>query len=247
MMKDKSLTFPEYREHLNDRLTVVHRRDAVPTTIDALLLAAFLQRTEGVACELGGGGGIVSLLAAARGVLPAVHLVEREPILAELAVRNAEENGLGERLRVFCEDIRDFDVGERYAAIYANPPYRRAESGRPATHHLADVSRFERAGGIRDFCLAAARLLRPDGSFSVVFTTERREDLLVALREVELFPEATVTVLPYPGGRSRLLLLRAGKRPTVAETHTLTLSRAADDRRPTAEAEQLYSDGVLPL
>ncbi len=247
MMKDKDLNATEYREQLNAHLTVIHRRDAVPTTTDALLLAAFLERTQGTACELGAGGGIVSLLAASRGVFPAAHLVEREPLLAELAVRNAKENGLSDRLRVFCEDIRRFDARERYAAVFANPPYRRPGSGRPAAHHLADVSRFERAGGIVDFCLTAARLLRPDGSFSLVYPTERRENLLAALKEAELFPTATVTVRPYPGGESRRFLLRAGKRPLPHEEHTLFLARAANDRRPTDEAEQLYRDGTLPF
>ena len=244
---DNDLTYPEYRERLNERLTVIHRRDAVPTTTDALLLAAFLKKAEGVACELGAGGGLISLLAAARGVFSAIHLVEREPILAALAVRNAEENRLGDRLSVFCEDLRTFDGGERYAAVVANPPDRRAGSGRPAAHPLADASRFERAGGIADFCRAASRLLRPDGSFSVVFPTERHAELSAALGAAGLFPAETVTVLPYPGGQSRICLVRAVKHPCADRPLALILCRAANDRRPTEEAEEIYTNGVLPL
>ncbi len=237
----------DYRERLNDRLTVTHRRDAVPTTTDALLLAAFLPRVTGTACELGAGGGLISLLGATRERFQTAHLVEREPILAALAARNIKDNRLADRLRVFCADLRDFDVGERYAAVFANPPYRRAGSGRPAAHHLADVSRFERAGGIADFCLGAARLLCPEGSFSVVFPTEREDELYTALGVAGLFPEETVRVLPYPGGRSRLLLCRALKHPTDSRTHTLTLARGREDRRPTDEARELYENGVLPF
>ena len=246
-MKEAPTISPEYRERLNDRLTVIHRRDAVPTTTDALLLAAFLPKTEGCACELGAGGGIISLLAASRDVFSRGILIEREPILASLAERNIEENGLADRLSVLCRDLRDYTPAGRFSLVFANPPYRRAGSGLPAAHRLADVSRFERAGGIRDFCLAAARLLTDDGVFTIVFPTARREELWEALQEAKLHPEAVVTVLPYPEGKSRLTLVRARPFPTIPKNYTLALARAADDRRPTPEAEILYERGVLPL
>ena len=95
----------EYRESLHDRLTVIHRRDAVGTTTDALLLAAFLPRTSGEACELGAGGGIVSLLAASRGRFAHADLVERDETLVGLCRRNIEENGMQALL---CAHIRSY-------------------------------------------------------------------------------------------------------------------------------------------
>ena len=236
----------EYRESLHDRLTVIHRRDAVGTTTDALLLAAFLPRTSGEACELGAGGGIVSLLAASRGRFAHADLVERDETLVGLCRRNIEENGMQALLCAHHADLREFDPGRRYSLVFFNPPYFRANEGRPAASPLADVCRFERAGGIADFCRAAARLLAPRGSLATVFPVRRRDELLVALEGPGLFPTEEVTILPYPGGTPKLLLLRAEAEPTSCRQSHLTLCRAADDPRPTDEAAAIYEAGSLP-
>ncbi len=238
------LSSEEYRERLNERLTVIHRRDAVPTTTDALLLSAFLPKAD-VACELGAGGGLISLLAAARGRIGYGDLVEREEVLHALAVRNIRENALSERLCAHLADVREFDAGRRYDAVFANPPYRRADEGLPAASRLADISRFERAGTVADFCLAAARLLSPTGSLSLVFPVVRRAELLRALTAAALYPVEAVTVLPYPEGTPRIFLLRAGRTPAALCERTFTLTVAKTDRRPTEAAEALYREGVL--
>ena len=236
----------EYRERLNERLTIIHRRDAAPTTTDALLLAAFLPPTE-AACELGAGSGLISLLAASRDVIGTCDLVEREEALYGLAVRNIRENGLEGRLTAHLADVREFDSGRHYEAVFANPPYRRAGEGRPAATHLRDVSRFERAGTVADFCQAAAHLLLPTGTFSLVFPTARRDELFRALSDASLYPAEAVTVLPYPEGVPRLFHLRAGRTPAALCERTFTLTVSKTDRRPTEAAEALYRDGVLSI
>ena len=160
-------------------------------------------------------------------------------------VRNIRENGLEGRLTAHLADVREFDAGRRYEAVFANPPYRRAGEGRPAAAPLLDVARFERAGTLGAFCAAAARLLSPTGSVSLVFPTARRDDLWQALRAADLHPTEAVTVFPYPEGVPRLFLVRAGRIPRALCERTLTLTRDKNDRRPTEAAEALYRDGVL--
>ena len=233
----------EYRERLNERLTLTHRRDGVGTTTDALLLAALLPRTA-ACCELGAGGGIVSLLAAARGKIGHGVLLEREPVLCSLAERNIRDNGLEDTLTVLCADLRERLPQGHFTAVLANPPYRKAGEGRPARDHLADISRFERAGGIADFCLAAAKLLAEDGEFYTVFPYLRQGELLSALSAAGLAVRRVVTVLPYPCGRPRLLLAVAGRGETTARRERFTLC-VAPGGAPTAAAERLYTDGLL--
>ena len=234
----------EYRERINDRLTVTHRRDGVGTTTDALLLAALLPRDAGDCCELGAGGGLISLLAAARGKLRRGVLLEREPLLAALAEKNVLENRMQDRLTVLCADLRERLPDGKFATVFANPPYRRATEGLPARDHLADISRFERAGGIADFCRAAARLLTEDGEFYTVFPFARKKELVSALSGAGLSVRRTVTVLPYPGGTPRLLLTVSGRGEATAERERFTLC-VAPGGAPTAAAEQLYTDGLL--
>jgi tRNA1(Val) A37 N6-methylase TrmN6 len=234
----------EFCERLNERLTVIHRRDATPTTLDALLLAAFLPESCGRTCELGAGGGIISLLAAARGRIGSGVLIEREEVLAALAERNIEKNALAATLSARCTDLRDYTDAARFDTVLANPPYRRANEGKPAAHRLTDVARYERAGGILDFCLAAARLLRPEGHFYCVFPTQREGDLRAALAIAGLFPVRTVTVYPYAGARPKLLLQEAILREGNEERERLLLARERGGP-PTEAAMALYESGIL--
>lgn len=234
----------EYCERLNDRLSVIHRRDGVGTTTDALLLAALLPKKAGECCELGAGGGIVSLLAAARGRIGRGVLLEREPALCALAERNIQKNGLDATLTVLCADLREHLPSGHFTTVLANPPYRRAGEGLPARDRLADISRFERAGGIADFCRAAATLLAEDGRFYTVFPAARRSDLLTALEDAGLHAYRAVTVYPYPDGAPRLLLTVSGMGEGVLREATFTLCRAPGGA-PTEAAERLYADGVL--
>ena len=235
---------PTFEETLSDRLTVEHIRGATATTTDALLLAAFLPRVDGRALELGAGCGIVSLLGAVRDRFTAADLCERVGALAALCRRNIERNRLGERLSVIESDLRMLSPPARYLSIFANPPYRRAGEGRPAADPLADAARFERAGTVADFCAAAARLLLPEGSLSLVFPRRRRTELLSALAASGLYPAEEITVYPYPGGEPKLLLLRALPDPQALTVRRFTLASKAGGA-PTEAAEVLYRDGIL--
>lgn len=234
----------EYKEQLSERLTVTHLRGATATTTDALLLAAFLPRSEGRALELGAGCGIVSLLAALRGRFSAADLCERDGTLAALAERNIRDNRLEECLTVLPCDLRDLPAIPRYTSVFANPPYRRASEGRPAADPLSDLARFERAGTVADFCLTAARSLLPGGSLSLVFPTARRGELHNALRAAGLYPAEEVTVYPYPGGTPKLLLLRATRENGEFSKSYFTLSRSRGGE-PTEAALTLYREGIL--
>ena len=238
------MTYETLTERLNDRLTITHLRGATATTTDALLLAAYLPTVRGEALELGAGAGTVSLLAATRDRFDRAELWERMPRLAALCRDNVAAADLGHRLRVVEGDLRTLTPGARFASVFANPPYRRAKEGRPADDPLADAARFERAGTLLDFCLAAARTLLPRGYFTVILPKRREEEAYGHLRTAGLYPEESVTVYPYPAGEPKLLLLRARPYPTLCRRCRFTLAATAGGA-PTEAAERLYGDGIL--
>ena len=220
------------------------RKGAPTTTGDALLLAAFLPAACGRACELGAGSGVISLLAAARGKLSSALLIERDRTLAALCERNVRDNSFEDTLVVRCADLRDSAECGMFDTVFANPPYRRANDGVPAADPIADAARYERHGTIGDFCRVGARMLTPKGRFCVVFPTRRREELLRALSHAGLFPEREVTVYPYPGGASKLMLLSARRDDCDHKKEVFTLCHAAGGRE-TEAAAVLYRDGIL--
>lgn len=214
----------EYKERLSERLSLFHLTGVSATTTDALLLAALLPAVGGTAVELGAGVGTVALLAYSHGRFPAALLCERQPPLAALARRNVRENGWENALSILEGDLRHLPCERTHPLVFANPPYRRAHEGRPAQSPLADAARFERAGGFRDFCLAAEGLLSHDGVFCFVFPTARREEAEATLAACHLFPRRIVTVSPYPGGKSKIFLAVAGRTPAAVRGERIVLA-----------------------
>ena len=243
-MLTERTTDAEYREVLNERLSLTMRRGAPVTTVDALLLAAFLPGNSGAACELGAGSGVISLLAAARGKLSSALLIERDGTLAALCERNVRDNRFADILTVRCADLRECTERGLFDTVFANPPYRRANDGMPAADPIADAARYERHGGIEDFCRTGADMLTEGGRFLAVFPTRRRAELMAAIAAVGLSPEREVTVFPYPGGASKLMLLSATKGGATHRRECFTLCREAGGA-PTEAAERLYRDGIL--
>ena len=234
----------EYREVLNERLCLTMRRGAPVTTVDALLLAAFLPDASKRACELGAGSGVISLLAAARGKLSSALLIERENTLASLCERNVRDNGFHDILTVRHADLRECREFCEFDTVFANPPYRRENDGTPAADPIADVARYERFGTIFDFCRIGAQMLVAGGRFCTVFPTRRRTELCEAIAAARLSPEREVTVYPYPSGNAKLLLLSAIKGKCDYKKESFTLCKEAGGE-PTAAARALYADGVL--
>jgi 16S rRNA (guanine1207-N2)-methyltransferase len=130
-------------------------------------LAEWLEpRTAAHVLDLGAGCGVLGLYVAKR--LPEAHvvLVESNARAAGCAKRNAERNGLADRVEVLVRaDVEDVPVPERggYGLCVTNPPY--FSKGRIATQFV------RRAHG----------LLRRSGRFALVVRTGAAADLHVAI------------------------------------------------------------------
>ncbi len=237
----------EYTERVNERLTLIGRRDALRPGTDSLLLAGLLPYLpHGRALEIGCGNGAIALLAASREKFAAIDALEAEPILAELTARNIEKNRLGARVRGLLGDVREFTgEGARYDAILCNPPYRKAGCGRASDKPLLNAARLELRGGIADFCHAAARLMAPDGHFYLVYPAARRGDLDEALASAGLSLIRLITVHPHRGAPPSLLLAVAARAGECREER-LYLWEDTANTRPTAAIETLYRTGYLP-
>lgn len=244
----------EYREPLGDRHSILLRRDALPLGTDALLLAGMLPyRPDDTALEIGAGTGAVSVLSALRGKFSRIDAVEIDPVLAALARRNVEDNRLSEVLHILQADARTLPVTHAYHAVFMNPPYRAAGSGRPCRFHLADISRYERAGTIAQLCRAASDSLRKDGRLYVVYPAARLSALLSAFREAELSLRRLTQVSAFPDAPPALCLCTAapgisdgGKAPAARITPPLFLHEKRGDKEDSPAARTLYLTGSLP-
>ncbi len=143
--------------------------------LDPILLARFCPEAE-VAVELGAGCGILSLLLLAVGKVRQATAVEVQPLLADMARRNAVENGLAGRLHVVQADLREVH-GPKAGLVAFNPPYFRKGEGRGSPHPGRDAARREQHGTLADFVACARRLVAPHGTVAAVIPDARVSEL----------------------------------------------------------------------
>ncbi len=221
---------------------------------DAILLAAATSASAGDhAVELGAGVGAAGLALAQRIAGLAVTLVDIDPALTELARRNAERNGLAERVRAACLDVAAPDAAFAAAGLAAqasdcvlmNPPFNPADN--PSPEPARRRARIAPDDALRQWLRTAARLLHPGGTLTLIWRADGLAELLAAL--VSDF--GAVSLLPVygkPGAPAIRVLARAikGSRGPLTLRPGLLLTDAQG--RPTDAAEAVLRRGaVLPL
>ena len=219
---------------------------------DAILLAASTPARNGDrAAELGAGVGAAGLALAARVPGVRITLVEIDQHLAALAAENAMRNQLADRVDAAALDIAApvsaFTViGLAPAScdvVLMNPPFNDPDRHRPSpdprrreAHDLAPQSLVR-------WIDAAARLLRPGGTLTMIF----RADGIVGLLNALGGEFGAITLLPVHGkphaSAIRVItgaIKGSGAPPTILPGLVLT----ASDGTPSQAAEAVLRHGA---
>ncbi len=213
---NETILLPDERlNEVNEKLSLISKKNGLTLSTDAYLLAAFTRPTKkGIAVELGAGTGIVSLLCAAKERFSHIHALEIQPDFADLASRNVTLNGLTDRITVHCTDLRQARpelIGGEADAVFSNPPYMRTDCGKRNDSEYQYIARHEVCGSIFDFCAAATRLLKHGGKFTCVYHPDRLSDLMAAMRENRLEPKQMIFVHADGNTEPSSVLIRAHK------------------------------------
>ena len=207
-------------DEVNDKLRLIQKPEGLTFGTDALLLAGYIHGRYDDGIELGAGSGIISMLLLTRGKVDSVRAVEIQEEYASLTARNAELNGLSDRLAVEVLDIRDLPQKDKKCElIFTNPPYMKVGCGNANALSKKNIARHEVHGTIRDFCHAASVHLKYGGTFAVVYRPDRLTELLSAMHAEgleaknmtfvhadEKSDSSMVLVLAKKGGRCGLFL-----------------------------------------
>jgi len=262
MEKNITLLDGERIDKINEKLSLIQKKDGLTFGTDAYLLAAFVTQKGKIGADLGAGTGVASLLCAARGKSSKIYSVEVQSDFAELCRRNAELNGLSEVLVPVMKDVRELssnDTDGEVDFVISNPPYMAKDSGKGNDVSAKNIARREVLGGIGDFCAAASRILKYGGDFYTVYRPERMCDLICGLRENSLEPKLLVTVYPRKDSAPCLVLVKSKKGGrsglTVAPPLVIYRDEGTDADFPipegekdlgyTAEFAKIYSDFSL--
>lgn len=234
-------------DEINENLRLIQRKDGLTFGTDSYLLSAFARpNPKGRAADLGCGTGIISLLCASRKKFSQIYSVELQEAFARLSERNAELNGLGDRIVVKNADIRQItfkDTDGEVDHILMNPPYMKDGSGRESKTDEMSIARREINGTIYDFCAAAGRLLKYGGLLSIVHRPERLIDATDAMRRSGIEPKRLVTVYPDSDSRPCLILIdgKRGGAPGVTMCRPLIIYKK-NSREYTDDMRRIYDE-----
>jgi tRNA1(Val) A37 N6-methylase TrmN6 len=217
---------------------------------DAILLAAAAGGRAGeLAVDLGAGVGAAGLALAARVAGLEVVLVEIDPALARLAGENARRNGLADRVRAVAGDA------ENAAALAAaglpagsvdrvlmNPPFHDARRHNVSPDARRRLAHAGDPGLLARWLAAAAHLLKPGGTLTLIWRGDEAERVLGAL-EPDFGAAVILPVQARAGASPVRVLVRAVKGAAAAPVvrPPFVLNDAAG--RPTAAAEAVLRGG----
>jgi tRNA1Val (adenine37-N6)-methyltransferase len=159
-------------------------------SLDPLLLAAFAGAHDGErVVDLGTGCGVIPLVLARRMDGGSLVGVESDPVMADCARRNVGLNGLDGRVAIEESDILDLKgrlPASGYDLVVANPPYRKAGTGKKSPRAGRDVARHESTAGLAEFLGTAKRLVALAGRICFIYHPSRLGELMACSAELKL-------------------------------------------------------------
>lgn len=175
-----------------------------PLGSDTLALGRFATvRPHWRVCDLGTGSGTLLLLLADRESSLSLTGIELDPLSAQTARENLEQNGLDGQ--VLCCDLRCAPLSAgQFDLVVSNPPYFAVGSGTSG-----GSARAEETCTLDELCMAAARLVKNGGRFALCHRPERLTDVLCALREHGLEPKRLQLLAHSPAHAPSTLLVEA--------------------------------------
>lgn len=171
-------TTSEYFESVG--LTIHQPKKGYRYGEDSLLLADFCRATPSDnVVELCSGCGVISLIIAKRDKPKSITMVEIQEPLYQISQLNVELNNLGRQIQCVNDDYRSFALQNKgnYDVVVANPPFFALGKGRRGKDALRTNARHELHGSLSELVKSAACLLKTGGTFFLVFTNDRADEV----------------------------------------------------------------------
>jgi tRNA1(Val) A37 N6-methylase TrmN6 len=221
---------------LGGRVRLLQPARGYRVAIDAVLLAAAVDATPGQRIlDLGAGVGAVGLCVAARLAGCKIVGIELQAALAELAERNANLNGMADRVQTIVHDLAmplPADLG-RFDHVVTNPPYLAAAVADPSPDPSRALATVESSADLARWLAVAATAAEPAGTLLIVHRSDRLDEILGHLGRLGW---GDVTVKRLPPAARILARARRADRPTRRDAPPLTLHRPGGGYTDEAEA-----------
>lgn len=222
------------------RFTVYHDRCAMKVGTDGVLLGAWTDVSSGCRIlDIGTGTGLIALMLAQR-CDAHITAVDIDCDAVEQAKGNVAASPWQDRIEVELQDIRRYVSPEGFDVIVSNPPYfvdsLKCPDNRRNTARHTDHLNFE------NLIEAARRLLRPEGTFSVIIPMDGREAFQAIAGRYGLCLSRQTSVYTKPGAEPKRVLLafkrKAGE--CITDSLVVELERHVYSKEYIALTEEFY-------
>ena len=189
--------------------SLYHHRSTMKVGTDAILLGRWVEvQPTDVVLDIGTGCGLLPLMLAQKGVAQ-VDAVDIDAASVEEATVNFVASQWRDRLNAFCVDVADYQPNKQYDLIISNPPffnrYSKCDEERKSRARHNDMTLSYAA-----LCAAAARLLKPNGRFSLVLPVNMLNVFLQEASRSGFFLHKQLTIIPIAGKEPNRLNLELG-------------------------------------
>lgn len=181
--------------------------------MDAVLLSGFTRvRKDGRVLDLGTGTGIIPILLAAKTEAFYIAGLEIQEESVLMARRSVSLNQLDGRIEIIQGDIKeaaDIFSAASFDVITSNPPYMTNQHGLANPYEPKNIARHEVLCTLEDVVKAAARLLKPGGSFFMIHKPFRLAEIMGVLMAYKLEPKRMRLVHPYVDKEPNMVMIEA--------------------------------------
>jgi len=226
-----------------DGLKIIQNPNGFCFGMDAVLLSAFAQVHKGQrVLDLCSGNGIVPILLSAKTAGEYFTGLEIQQKAADMAMRSVELNGISQKVRIVCGDLRDASTfpSDGFDIVTCNPPYMAINDGKISPDQALAIARHEIECDLDDVAEAASRWLVPRGTFYMVHRPQRLADIILAFDRHGLAPKILRFVQSKVGKPPNLVLIKATKGGGPQLKIDAPLIIYGDDGEYTAEVREMY-------
>ncbi len=196
------------------RVTLLQPARGFRSSLDPVLLAAFIGPPIGRFVDIGcGTGALAFLLAVADDEASGVG-VEIQPRLALLASAGLARNPFAHRLEVLHADVRTTAgrpplLAGSFDVVATNPPYRAVSAGQPSPDPERAQANHEVSLTLNEWLDAATLLVKTTGRVAAIYPADRMPELLSGLRRRRLAPTRLRLVRPRDNQPASRVLVEA--------------------------------------
>lgn len=194
---------------------IIQDKTAFCFGMDAVLLSDFavVKKHERV-LDMCTGTGIVPILLEAKTDGEYFAGLEIQEKMAEMACRSVVLNGLEEKIKITCGDVKEATniYGRNsFEVITCNPPYMNQNHGLKNPDEPKAIARHEVLMSFEDLASQAYSILKPGGRLYLVHRPHRLSELVSTLKKHRLEPKRLRFVHPFINEAANMVLIEAFK------------------------------------